>query len=70
VVRILGSRRSSPFKTINIDHAMKPFSKPRSTRTSEARGDEVWIPTMEEFMYCKNAEEFKNLISEEEESRC
>jgi hypothetical protein len=43
VVRILGSRRSPPFKTININHAIKPFSEPRSTRTSEARGDECGI---------------------------
>jgi hypothetical protein len=66
VIGILGSRRSSPFKTLNVDHAVKTFIEPRSTRFSE--GEEVWVPTMEEFMECQNAEEFKNLTSFEEES--
>jgi hypothetical protein len=66
VVGILGTRRSSPFKTINVDHAVRPLSEPRTTRASEKQ-DELWTPTMEEFMECTNVGEFKDLDSGEEE---
>jgi hypothetical protein len=65
--RILGSWRTSPFKTLNVEHAVKPFSGRRSTRASEEKGDEAWIPTMEEFMECNTIEGFKNLRSAEED---
>jgi hypothetical protein len=65
VIGIFGSRRSSPFKTLNADHATKTLTEPRSTRYSKA--EEVWVPTMEEFMGCQNADEVKNLASFEEE---
>ena len=61
VVGILGSWRTSPFKTLNIGHAVKPFSGCRTTRASEEKGDEAWIPTMEEFMECNTEKGFKNL---------
>jgi hypothetical protein len=67
VVGILGYRRTSPFKTLNIEHAVKPFSRPRTTRASEEKCDEAWIPTMEEFMECTIVGGFKNLRSEEED---
>jgi hypothetical protein len=67
VVGILGSRRTSPFKTLNIEHAVRPFSGPRTTRASEEKGDEAWIPTMEEFMECTTVGGFKNLCSAEED---
>jgi hypothetical protein len=66
VVGILGTRRSSPFKTINVDHAIRALSEPRTTRASEKQ-DKLWMPTMEEFMACANVDEFKNLDSKEEE---
>jgi hypothetical protein len=67
VVGILGSWRTSPFKTLNIGHAVKPFLGRRTTRASEEKGDEAWIPTMEEFMECNTKKGFKNLRSAEEE---
>jgi hypothetical protein len=68
VVGISGSRRTSPFKTLNTEHAVKLFSgPPRTTRASEEKVDEAWIPTMEEFMDCDTVEGFKNLRSEEED---
>jgi hypothetical protein len=67
VVGILGSWRTSPFKTINVDHAVKPLSGRRTTRASEEKGDETWVPTMEEFMECNTVEGFKNLRTAEEE---
>ena len=50
VIGILGSRRSSPFKSLNIDQAVRSFTEPRNTRNSETSGDDSWIPSMEEFM--------------------
>jgi hypothetical protein len=37
VAGLLGYRRTSPFKTLNIEHAVKPFSGPRTTRASEEK---------------------------------
>jgi hypothetical protein len=67
VVGILGSRRTSPFKSLNIDQAVKRLLGPKTTRTSDPSRDEGWLPTMEEFIGCANADEFKNLVSEEQE---
>jgi hypothetical protein len=54
---------------LNIDHAVKRFLEPAwTTRTSDASGEEGWLPTMEEFMGCANADDFRNLVSEEQES--
>ena len=68
VVGILGSRRTSHFNSLNIDHATKRFLGPKTTRTSDPSGDEGWLPTVEEFIGCANADEFRNLVSEEQES--
>jgi hypothetical protein len=67
IVGILGSRRSSPFKSVNIDHAVKLLTEPRTTRTSESTGGELWLPTMEEFLGCENEEAFRDLTSAEED---
>jgi hypothetical protein len=66
VVGILGMRRSSPFKTLNVDHAVKRFAEPRTTRSGS--GSKAFIPSMEEFLECEDEVEFKNLTSEDEES--
>jgi hypothetical protein len=67
VIGILGSRRSSPFKSLNIDQAVKQFTEPRNTRNSDSSRGDTWIPSMEEFMECENVEEFKSLVSEEDD---
>jgi hypothetical protein len=67
VVYILGSRGTSPFKTLNIKQAVKPFSRCRTTRASKKKEDKVWVPTIQEFMECKTVEGFKNLQSAEED---
>jgi hypothetical protein len=66
LVRILGSR-SPPFKSLNIDHVVKQLTEPRTTRTLESMGDELWLPTMEEFLGCEKEEAFRDLTSVEEE---
>jgi len=66
VIGILGSMRSSPFKSLNIEHAVKAFQEPnatRATQSTESSGGELWLPTMDEFSKCKNPEEFKNLTA-------
>jgi hypothetical protein len=67
IVGILGSRRSPPFKLVNIYHAVKLLTEPRTTRTSGSAGDELWLPMMEQFLGCKNEEDFRDLTSAEEE---
>jgi hypothetical protein len=61
VVGILGSWRTLSFKTINIEDAVKPLSGWRTTRASEEKGDEAWVPTMEKCIECNTVEGFKNL---------
>jgi hypothetical protein len=67
VVCSLGSRPTSPFKTLNtIEHTVKPFSGHRTTRASEEKGEEAWISTMKVFKECNIIEVFKNLRSAED----
>jgi hypothetical protein len=53
-----------PFKSLNIDYAVKQFTEPRTTRTSEPTEDELWLPTMEEFQGCENEEESRDLLAQ------
>jgi hypothetical protein len=65
VFEVLGTRSTSPFKRVNIDQAVKPLSAPRVTRKSD-EGKEVWLPTAEEFVDCKSADEFRDKVAEGE----
>jgi hypothetical protein len=67
VIGISGSRRSSPFKSLNIESLVKPLLEPRARRNSEQDGGESWAPTMIEFFSCRNADEFKDIIAKEKE---
>jgi len=59
VVGILGTRRTSPFKTVNSNQAVALITKPRSTR---GKGNNTTFrPSIEEFMTCDDAEDFGNL---------
>jgi hypothetical protein len=66
VVGIMGMRRSSPFKILNVDHAVKRLAEPRATRSGSR--SEAFIPSMEEFLECEDEDQFKNLTSEDEEN--
>ena len=62
VFGILGSRRSSPFKCINVGQAVRHQEPPRATRSEERK--ETLAPSMREFAKCKNADEFRDSVSE------
>jgi hypothetical protein len=62
VVGILGTRRTSPFKTVNSIQAVALITKPRSTRGG---GNNIsFLPSIEEFMNCDVADDFGNLTPE------
>jgi hypothetical protein len=58
VVGISGTRRTSPFKTIHITHAVIPVAEPRATRGG--RNVVTFLPSMEEFLGCENASDFES----------
>ncbi len=58
-VGISGSRRSPPFKSLRTDQIVKAFMEPRATRSL----DEAWIPSVEEFRDCDDADDFKTSSS-------
>jgi hypothetical protein len=64
-IGILGSRRSSPFKTLRTEQIVKGFKEPRATRS----WDKGWVPSVQEFRDCSSADEFKQLISFADEGR-
>ena len=57
---LLGSRRSSPFKCINVDQAVRHQESPRVTRSEERR--ETLAPSMKDFAKCKSADEFRESV--------
>jgi hypothetical protein len=63
VVGILGTRKTSPFKTVNSTQAVALITKPRSTRGG---GKNIsFLPSIEEFMNCDVVDEdFGNLTQE------
>jgi hypothetical protein len=58
VFGILGSRRSSPFKRVNVGQAVKGQSPPRVTRSDERK--EVSPPSRKDLANCKSADEFRD----------
>jgi hypothetical protein len=59
VFGILGSRRSSPFKRVNVGHAVRSQASPRVTRSDE--GKEASIPSWKDLAKCKSpADEFRD----------
>jgi hypothetical protein len=66
VFGILGQEKNSEFKRIHITAAVKRFEVPRVTRSQKAAEKAEFLPTMEEFMECEVAEDFKKLRSKEE----
>jgi hypothetical protein len=64
IVGISGSRRSSPFTSVNLENAARPFVEPRAMRNSENDGEELWFPSMEEFLSrCSTADEFRDICT-------
>jgi hypothetical protein len=68
VVGISGSRRSSPFKRVSINGIVKKLSEPRTSRNLKSPGDKLWVPTIEDFLGCKNADKFKDAVAYEKEN--
>jgi hypothetical protein len=65
VVGISGTRRTSPFKTGNIAHAVSLIAKPRATRGG---GNDIsFLPSINEFLGCENPKDFEALSSEDED---
>jgi hypothetical protein len=58
VFGILGSRRSSPFKRVNVGQAVRSQASPRVTRSDE--GKEASIPSWKDFAKCKSPDEFRD----------
>jgi hypothetical protein len=50
-----------PFKQINVRLAVRDPPPPRVTRKSEGE-EEAWLPSTEELMGCKNADEFRDVV--------
>jgi hypothetical protein len=68
VFGILGSRRSSPFKCINVGQAVRHQEPPRVTRLEERK--ETLAPSMKDFAKSKSADEFRDSVSEPGEGGC
>ncbi len=65
VVGIFGTRRTSPFKTINIANAVTLIAKPRATRGG---GNDIsFLPSIEGFLGCGDAADFESLVAEDED---
>jgi hypothetical protein len=58
VFGILGSRRSSPFKRVNVGQAVRSQASPRVTRSDE--GKEASIPSWKDLAKCKSPDEFRD----------
>ncbi len=58
VFGILGSRRSSPFKRVNVGQAAKGKASPRVTRSEERK--EASIPSWKDPAKCKTPDEFRD----------
>ncbi len=58
VFGILGSRRSSPFKRVNVGQAAKGKASPGVTRSEE--GKEASIPSWKDLAKCKTPDEFRD----------
>jgi hypothetical protein len=58
VFGILGSRRSSPFKRVNVGQAVRSQASPRATRSDE--GKEASIPSWKDLAKCKSPDEFRD----------
>jgi hypothetical protein len=58
VFGILGSRRSSPFKRVNVGQAAKSKASPGVTRSDE--GKEASIPSWKDLAKCKSPDEFQD----------
>jgi hypothetical protein len=65
VVGISRARKTSLFKTMNVNHAVIPVAEPRATR----RGKNVvsFLPSMKEFLGCESASDFKSLTIHKED---
>ena len=59
---ILGSRRTSPFKRINVGQAVKRQATPRVTMSQERK--EAWAPPSEDLAKCKSANDFRDSTDE------
>jgi hypothetical protein len=68
VFGILGSRRSSPFKCINVGQAVRHQEPPRVTRLEERK--ETLAPSVKDFAKSKSADEFRDSVSEPGEGGC
>jgi hypothetical protein len=58
VFGILGSRRSSPSKRVNVGHALRSQASPRVTRSDE--GKEASVPSWKDLAKCKSPDEFRD----------
>jgi hypothetical protein len=58
VFGILGSRRSSPFKRVNVGQAVRSKASPRVTRSEE--GKDASIPSWKDLAKCKSPDEFRD----------
>jgi hypothetical protein len=58
VFGILGSRRSSPLKRVNVGQAAKSKASPRDTRSEE--GIEASIPSWKDLAKCKSPDKFRD----------
>ena len=61
VFGILGSRRSPPFKCINVGHTVRHQEPPRVSRLEERR---TLAPSMKDFAKYKSSGEFRDSVSE------
>jgi hypothetical protein len=61
VFGILGSRRSSPFKRVNVGQAVMHQASPRVTRPEE-RKDNL-VPSMKDFAKCICADDFRDWVA-------
>ena len=61
VFGILGSRKSSPFKRINVGQAVLHQAAPRVTRSEERK--EVLGPLSKNLAKCTNADKFRDLVA-------
>jgi hypothetical protein len=65
VVGISGMRRTSPFKTVNVAHAVALITKPRATRGG---GNDIsFLPSVDEFLGCENPKDFETLTPEDKD---
>jgi hypothetical protein len=55
------------FKSPSIESIVRTFVEPRASRNPKHPGDELWVPNIEEFLGCNDAEKFKNIFAIEKE---